>query len=334
MNPTIGKELSQFHLCLKVADLPRSVEFYATLFDRKPARLLSEYAQIVLTSPPLILSLLPRSPAGPAAFGSLGLRMPDRQAVLDTRERIERAGVKTHVQECTRCGYTEQLRVHVSDPDRNFWSLYAIARHVDPRAIRQSLEGPAAFLPSTPGENVWEHPLSRPDPERIPHPDDSLDEIRLASGTGPAALLADALRALRPGGQVQVHAWLAERPSPGDRTAGEAVALLNAAGFRGVQILEGVAGDSGPTPDGRSPREACVVGYKPRRLAPKRDHVVLYKGPFRQTRDDLGNLYPRGHRVAVDALAWDLLRRGTAAEHFVFYDPNAHPTAAENSSVN
>jgi hypothetical protein len=31
MNATIDEGPSQFHLCLKVADLPRAVEFYAIL---------------------------------------------------------------------------------------------------------------------------------------------------------------------------------------------------------------------------------------------------------------------------------------------------------------
>ena len=164
---------------MNVSNLARSLEFYKVLFDLQPAKSYPDYAKFELVDPPVIMSLVPRAPAPGSALCSVGFRMPSRTAVLAARDRLEKAGLKTQTQECTRCGYTEQLRVHVGDPDSNFWSLYSIDRHVAPEAIRQSLDGPPAVILPAPSTHVWEHFATRPLPERIPHADASLDEVRL-----------------------------------------------------------------------------------------------------------------------------------------------------------
>src|SRR5262245_53385861 len=138
--------MDKFHLSLNVSNLPRSLAFYRTLFDQEPAKNYPDYAKFELTDPPVIMSLVPRPPAPGTAMCSVGFRRPSRQVVEAARDRLDKAGLRTQTQECTRCGYTEQLRVHVGDPDGNYWSLYAIDRHIDPKDIRKSLDGPAAVL--------------------------------------------------------------------------------------------------------------------------------------------------------------------------------------------
>jgi hypothetical protein len=52
---------------------------------------------------------------------------------------------------------------------------------------------------------------------------------------------------------------------------------------------------------------------------------VLYKGPFAEAIDEFGTVYPRGHRVEVSGATWDFLRRGAAAENFLFLDLPSAP---------
>src|SRR5207253_2264207 len=123
------------------------------------------------------------------------------------------------------------------------------------------------------------------------------------------ALVADAVRALKPGGRLFVHVLVGERPVeapqlPGPAAAvrfvppeGEPVALLTAAELADVRMLKF---DAAPcfVRDGVGMRELQLEGRKPA-AAGEAVCEVLYKGPFRQVEDDAGRVYPRGRRVRV-----------------------------------
>ncbi|MEE8059791.1 MAG: methyltransferase domain-containing protein [Pseudomonadales bacterium] len=60
---------------------------------------------------------------------------------------------------------------------------------------------------------------------------------------------------------------------------------------------------------------------------PSREHLydagqaVLYKGPYSEVRDDLGNIYPRGERIAVSRRTFELIQDGPYAKDFVCMVP-------------
>ena len=355
MNATPVDRLNKFHLSLNVSNLARSLEFYKTLFDLEPAKSYPDYAKFELVDPPVIMSLVPRAPSPGSAMCSVGFRMPSRSAVLAARDRLEKAGLQLQTQECTRCGYTEQLRVHVADPDGNFWSLYAIDRHVAPEAIRQSLDGPPVVVVPASGTQVWEHFATHPLPERIPHTDASLDEVRLLGSFNQLpnvadrqALVRETMRVLRPGGIVKVHGLMSDTTFPSGtptltglafiikhvNAIDEILQLFRDVGFHGVELINSKESTRRFLFEGVHIGETHIRAHKLEQLPAERDRTVLYKGPFRVSRDDLGNVYPRGRRVAVDSQAWNLLRRGAAAEQFVFYDPNAHEFEMSTCSAN
>ena len=49
--------------------------------------------------------------------------------------------------------------------------------------------------------------------------------------------------------------------------------------------------------------------------------AVLYKGPFKEVLDDLGNRYPRGERIAVSRRTFELIANGPYADDFVTMTP-------------
>lgn len=67
-------------------------------------------------------------------------------------------------------------------------------------------------------------------------------------------------------------------------------------------------------------RELQLEGWIPA-AATDREVEVMYRGPFREIRDDDGRVYARGRRVSVPASAADRLRSGELAGHFVVFPP-------------
>jgi hypothetical protein len=76
-------------------------------------------------------------------------------------------------------------------------------------------------------------------------------------------------------------------------------------------------------------RELLLVATKPASSRFDLQQAVVYRGPFRELRDDQGNVFPRGTAVFVSSTAADLLRGGPAAEQFAFLTPGDVPVAEE-----
>jgi catechol 2,3-dioxygenase-like lactoylglutathione lyase family enzyme len=323
---------------LNVADLGRSVDFYRVLFGVEPAKRHEDYAKFELEEPPVVFSLVPRVPGPGGSLSHLGFRVASAEDVRRVQERLTAAGICTQDQNGTVCGYARQDKVWTRDPDGNFWEVYVVEADVEPAVVRRSLEGPAARLEPPPGPVVWEHFVTNPLNGPIPHPNDSVDEVRL-TGTFNAPLdetartfvVREAFRVLKPGGKVVTHGLMGDRPLPGTQprlpglaamvsrvpSRDEAVSFLRSAGFVNVQAVKLTE-----TPwfvhDGVGLREVKFVAWKPVGCPDDETRQVVYKGPFVQATADGGWEFPRGQRVTVPAAVWHDLRLGPTAEQFLF----------------
>jgi hypothetical protein len=191
---------------------------------------------------------------------------------------------------------------------------------------------------------TWTHLLISPPPERIPHADNSVDEVLLegtvnASLTAGAleALLAEALRVLRPGGSISVHGLVSDRPFPGRPALPGPAAMvqtvpiqtepleqLRRAGFVGL-FYQRLGDIHCFAVDGVELRELLLTGVKPMPAAAQQEHCVLYRGPLERLQDDAGRSYPRGQRVTVDAATWQLFQTPPFAELFTCFAPKSSP---------
>ncbi len=330
-----------FHLSLNVADLRRSVDFFRILFGREPAKLRHDYAKFEPDDPPLVLSLEPvaRPTGGP--LNHLGFRMPDVPSLVAMQERLERAGVRSKREDGVECCYAKQTKFWVHDPDGTLWEVYTFEGDIEHRGDGQSQEAVLASAPAKRGQVVWEHRMGAPIPARIPLDDAAADEVRLRGtfnlplhADQQRALVAEALRVLRPGGRLFVHVLTGERPVESPQLPGPAAAvrvvppesdpvqLLAQAGLEGVRMLKL---DAHPcfVRDGVAMRELQLEGFKPADEATGPTTEVLYKGPFREVIDDHGRRFRRGQRIAVPGAVADALRYGEWAAHFVVFTPAA-----------
>src|SRR5262245_56411016 len=180
---TVIEQAVKFHLSLNVPDLVRAVDFYNLLFGIKPAKLHDDYAKFELEDPPVVFSLAPHVGGPGASLSHLGFRVSSDETIRQFRERLEAAGVCTQAQDGTVCGYAKQNKLWVKDPFGNFWEIYRVEEDVRPEAVRKSIEGKAARADqcaAKPDELiVWEHFVTNPLPDRIPHADGTVDEVRL-----------------------------------------------------------------------------------------------------------------------------------------------------------
>lgn len=330
---------TRFHLTLAVSDLARSVHFYEQLLACKPALQHGKYARFELERPSLVLVLYgsPRPPGG--ALSHVGLRMGSSAELVEMQQRLESAGIATQCQEGVECCYARQTKFWATDPDGVLWELYILEGDID----HSGFDDPPLPKVEEPAEKaVWMHRLTEPLPERLPHADASLDEVRLEgsfnvpmSPDRRAALLAEARRALRPGGKMVVNGLVSDRPFPGEPklpglasmvrhvpVESEIAEAVTAAGFDSV-FYEKLGDVNCIGVPGIDLRHVLLTGTRPAEQAGPADHFVLYRGPFAQVRDESGTIYRRGERVAVTAAGAEQLRRSPAADQFSFLSSEA-----------
>lgn len=343
-----AQAVTKFHLSLNVNDLGRSIEFLRTLLGVEPAKRRDDYAKFELSDPPMVLSLEPHAFSGIGALNHVGFRMPDSETLVAAQRRLEAAGIHTEREEGVECCYARQTKFWVTDPDSTLWEIYVFEGDIEHRGAGQSPEVIAATsLPAAtaPAKTVVTHRLGQPLPERLLHAGgapceaSSADEV-LLQGTFNARvdagqrrrILLETHRVLRPGGHVLLHVLTAARALPagvapklpGPAAAVEQVPLdhelvaeLEATGFTGIEYAK-----FGASPcfhyEGVEMRETKLIGFKPAPLAGSPFGTVMYKGPFRELRDDQGRAFRRGQRVTIDEATYGSLRSGPASDQFLF----------------
>lgn len=329
---------TQFHVTLCVADLAKSVRFYECLLGGPPTLFHGNYARFEVESPALVLVLYATSRPPGGTLSHLGLRLTSSEELVELQRRLESAGISTQRQDGVECCYSKQTKFWVTDPDGALWELYVLEEDIDNSGfddiplIKKKPDDLAA-------NSVWMHRLTDALPERIFCLDASVDEVRL-EGTfnrplepeRQAAFLGEVRRVLRPGGKCVVHGLVGDKPPaeepklPGLASLvrhvpveHELEAALRGAGFEGL-FFETMSDVNCISQEGVDLRHCLLVGYRPAEKTGCGVRHMLYRGPLAQVRDEAGNIYRRGERVAVTHEAADRLRNGPAAGQFAFLE--------------
>jgi catechol 2,3-dioxygenase-like lactoylglutathione lyase family enzyme len=329
---------TKFHLSLNVSNLEQSVAFFRVLFDAPPAKHYKDYAKFEVDDPALVLALNPSSRSAGGALNHVGLRVNSSERLVAIQRRLELAGIRTEREDGVECCYARQTKFWVPDPDRNLWEIYTLEEDLD----HSGFGGEGAGMPprlDDPVPTVWEHMLTSPMPELIPFRDDELDEVRL-EGTLNAdvslqiirRLLAESVRALKPGGRIIVHGLVSDRQFPGTPALPGLAALVKRIPVE-KEVLDELADQGfvalyferlGDVHCFEAERvtlsDMRLVATKPN-VDHSTGHVAMYRGPFSQLEDEHGRVFRRGERVAIDRATWELFRSERFAEHFICFAP-------------
>jgi catechol 2,3-dioxygenase-like lactoylglutathione lyase family enzyme len=122
--------MARVQLALNVSDLDAAVEFYSKLFGTAPAKRHPDYANFVITDPPLKLVLIEKAEARvggiTGALNHLGVEVESPEEVATTSVRLSGDGLDTNDEAGTTCCYAVQDKVWVEDPDGAPWEVYTV----------------------------------------------------------------------------------------------------------------------------------------------------------------------------------------------------------------
>lgn len=339
----VGQAVRKFHASLNVSDLTRSIAFYRELFGVEPVKVRSDYAKFELDEPPVVFSLIPGRPAHGGNLNHIGLRVRNAEELVQMQTRLEAASFQTRREDGVECCYARQTKFWVTDPDRALWEIYVFHEDVDEHG-KGHVPDVASVQPVdlvTSRRVVWAHRLGEPIPTRIPHEDNAVHEVRFEgtvnltpSAANLSALFGEALRVLRPAGELRAHGLAGDRalqvplpPLPGPAAAvehvpasGEVMRAMIDAGFVDVRF-ETLSGKAHFTIDGVPMRELMLVGRKPGYRPKTATHYAVYLGPLASVTDDFGNVLPRGAFTLLNVHDWQALANGPSASHFLLLTP-------------
>lgn len=131
----------RLQLALRVANLERAIEFYGKLFDAKPAKIRSGYANFAIDAPPLKLVLIEGEGGG--RVDHLGVEVATTTAVDAAATRLAEAGLATFDENNVECCYARQDKIWVHSPDGEPWEIYTVLDDAD---VMEKEAEPAADL--------------------------------------------------------------------------------------------------------------------------------------------------------------------------------------------
>ena len=114
--------MKRFHVNVTVADLPKSVEFYNTLFGTEPAVQKNDYAKWMLEDPRINFAI--SASKSSSGINHVGLQADTMAELGEIQERLHAAEQQTLEQPAAECCYAKSSKTWVRDPDEVVWETF------------------------------------------------------------------------------------------------------------------------------------------------------------------------------------------------------------------
>lgn len=121
------------HLNLAATDLEKSVAFYSTLLNAKPAKNLSDYALFITDEPGLELALDLNESVSPTRDTHFGIYVETAEDVERAIDRLTSAGLAASIEREETCCYANQTKVWAIDPEGRRWEVYTVHEDTEER---------------------------------------------------------------------------------------------------------------------------------------------------------------------------------------------------------
>jgi catechol 2,3-dioxygenase-like lactoylglutathione lyase family enzyme len=114
------------HLNLATTDLAKSVQFYSTLLDAEPTKVLADYALFITEEPGLELALDLTDSVSATSDAHYGILVDTIEDVERAIARLQRLGLASSIEREETCCYANQTKVWAVDPAGRRWEIYAV----------------------------------------------------------------------------------------------------------------------------------------------------------------------------------------------------------------
>lgn len=133
--------MSRVQLALNVENLEEAIAFYQKLFKVEPHKVRNDYANFIVSDPPLKLVLI-AGKGQPGSLNHVGVEVASTDEVVTAAESAEAAGLQTTLQEKTSCCYALQDKVWVHGPDIA-WEVYTV---LDEEGVAGAMSQPVSLV--------------------------------------------------------------------------------------------------------------------------------------------------------------------------------------------
>ena len=113
-------------------DLDGAIDFYSRMFDTRPAKIETGYANWEIANPPLKLVLFENQAEASGSLNHLGVETETADEVDDAASRFDTAGLTATEVEETTCCFAEKTETWLTAPDGNRWEWYVKRGDVQP----------------------------------------------------------------------------------------------------------------------------------------------------------------------------------------------------------
>lgn len=114
--------MKRLHVHIKVADLEKSIGFYATLFGTQPSVHKPDYAKWSLAEPAVNFAISQR--AGLPGIEHLGIEVDSDAALAEITDRLKQAENSLHEEHATTCCYARSNKTWAEDPQGVKWETF------------------------------------------------------------------------------------------------------------------------------------------------------------------------------------------------------------------